>query len=371
MGANTGSSDPWGVDMTYFSLARLRRSATAVALLIALAATLSPLTSGASPSAHAMPPNSAWRLITTEGSSMMGLAGDANGNLLTYNDGNLLQEIPSNLLTQAMAGTPVPSSSVVTLDDNSGAEAGEWIAGIVPLSDGSILFNSGAQDTIWNLGPSDVVTTVLNGVPLDAPSGMALAAGGSSIYVSNQANERVYRMGVDGSNPVEVANGLTDPQALAVDAQGDLFIADLGGGVYEETAAELGSGSPASPGSGLVTIANGAGTSGVNGLTLDAYGDLFFSTYDNSDGPTVGEVALSTIDGGALPATTLNGGIIDIADTTNTPFVDSGEQPITVVGNTLYVGSWSSHKIYGLSLSAGAVTHLVVSWHGRARLAER
>lgn len=347
-----------------------------------------------SASAAALTGSADWHVVTTMGDSMTGLAGDANGNLLTFDMTNALHQIPAASLSTAIAGVPVAPAAVQTLAQLTTSNVGDWIAGIVPLANGTTLFDNGRSDAIFlETAPgvySDVATSATF---LNSPQGLALDASGA-LYVAN-SDGSVWRVapqvaGFDWAHAKLLLQVTSSDMAnqVQVDSHGDVFVASEDDqAIYElpasTLAAILGGAPIALPTHGLVTVASGDQIGGVNGLAFDPQGNLYFSVYDaNANLPdggqlTLGEIPASWLATSSQSATIANGGILDIADTVDTPYVDSGLQPVVVVNGVLYVGSYDSNQIYAYRLGTHATPvtnlsvkvvggNLVATWSGSA-----
>lgn len=326
-----------------------------------------PASAAPAPSAVAATSNADWHVVATAPSSMMGLAGDSAGDLVTFDTTPALRLIPVSALNAARIGQPVASGAITTLTPATYANStGEqWIAGIVPLSGGQVLFNSGyANEIDLETSPGVYNVAFANGW-LDHPTGMALDPSGSALYVVNSSGGGVYRVPVSGStfewaSAVRVMSGLSFAMQVRVASDGTIYVADEGAyAIYSMTASQIatvmGGGAPLAPGAGLTTVASGSELKSVNGLALDANGNLYFSEYQGlqlaSGGYlAVGEISASRLANG-VPASLENGGIIDFADTHSVPTVDYGEQPLAVVDGILYAGSYGSDNIYAYALT--------------------
>jgi hypothetical protein len=370
-------------------LGRASRLVTVSALLASIVVSVA----STSASASTLTSSADWHVIATMGNSMTGLAGDANGNLLTFDMTNTLSEFPAASLGAAVLGAPVAPAAVQTLVHFNPGPAGDWIAGIVPLANGTTLFDNGLVNAVYLESAPGVYSDVATAATwLNRPEGLALDATGALYVVNSGFNGTLYRVpplggGFDWAHAVQVMGGIGPANQVQVDSHGDVFVAsESASAIYElpasTLAAILGGASFATPSSGLVTVASGTQISGVNGLAFDTQGNLYFSVYDasgtlsNGGQLTVGEVPASWL---STPqtATVNNGGILVVADTVDTPYVDRGLQPLAVVNGVLYAGSFDSNQIYAYRLGTHATPvtnlsvrvvggNLVATWSGNA-----
>lgn len=330
--------------------------------------------------AHAVPlpnltsvtTNADWHVVTTSTGGLMGLSGDGAGNLDFFDTVPRLAQVNATAAQAALHGVAVPSSGLQVLTpSNYAANIGNfWVAGVVPLSSGQILFDSAYSNEIDLLtAPGSYSAAYVNGW-LDEPTGMAMSPSGDALYVANSGPTRpgVYRVPVVGSSfdwagATRIVSGLHFAQQIRVGSNGTLYIADTySDNIYSMTSAQIASvvnGAPAlSPGSGLGVVATGPLLNMALGLALDASGNLYFSVYTpwetstlaNGGKLAIGEIPATWLNSGQT-ATAYNGGIVDILDTHAVSSVDGGVQPIDVVNGVLYVGSNDTGKIYAYALS--------------------
>ncbi len=118
---------------------------------------------------------------------------------------------------------------------------------------------------------------------LTGPLGLAADPNGN-IYVADTGNNRVveemYLSGVTYDVPagyalqLVVASGLSGPQAVAADANGDVYIADTGNNrILLET--------PAAGGSFVQSVLFNSGLNAPAGVAVDSFGDVFISDTGN------------------------------------------------------------------------------------------
>jgi len=100
-----------------------------------------------------------------------------------------------------------------------------------------------------------------------SPYGIALEAG--DLYIADAVNNQVLKVPADGGAPSTVGTGLKSPNGVAVDAAGDVYIAQ-GNQVVKVPA---GGGKQSAVGSGLL---------GPHGVAVDASGDVFVADSGNN-----------------------------------------------------------------------------------------
>ena len=180
---------------------------------------------------------------------------------------------------------------------------------------GNLYFAETGNHVVRKVTPGGIITTVAgNGVQgftgdnglaaaaeLDSPAGLALDAAGD-LYIADSHNQRVREVtaatgiittiagtgiaGFSGDGGVPTAAWLDLPTALALDAAGNLYIADTGNHRVRRIAAAT----------GLITTVAGNGVEGYagdggaataayldspNGLALDAVGNLYIADTHN------------------------------------------------------------------------------------------
>ena len=137
---------------------------------------------------------------------------------------------------------------------------------------------------------STTPTSTLTG--LDDPDALAFNSSGDLYVANDTALGTVSVFTLVGTTPIATFTGLTDPDALAFDSTGDLFVANEGAG----TVSEFTPGSTAPTG----TLTIGLGTR-PDALAFDAGDDLFVANY------VAGTVSVFTLVGSTTPAVTLTG----------------------------------------------------------------
>jgi sugar lactone lactonase YvrE len=117
--------------------------------------------------------------------------------------------------------------------------------------------------------------TTLSVTPVSATAaalvsyGVAMDANGD-VFVADTDNNRVVEVPANGGAQVTLGDGLAEPHGLAVDGAGDLFIADTGNNRVVEV-----------PAGGGAQITLGSGLNQPHGVAVDGAGNLFIADTGN------------------------------------------------------------------------------------------
>ena len=157
--------------------------------------------------------------------------------------------------------------AVELLDGSGNVLATQMISGdgIGP----AVAFGPGTQTTVNPGGYS-----VLSPGNLSLPKGVAVDAAGD-VFVADNGNQRVVKVPADGSPATTVGFGLQYPQGLAVDGAGDVFIADNNRNQVVEV--------PAGCNDNACQINNSFGIDSQLGVAVDGTGDLFVSSFNGHE----------------------------------------------------------------------------------------
>ena len=183
---------------------------------------------------------------TARFATISGIAIDSAGNLHVADTGNnAIRRITPDGQVSTIAG-----DGVAGYRDGSAAQARfNGPAGVALDPAGRIIVADTYNDRIRRIGPDGTVTTLAatsaaetNGDPatsvLDTPSGVAVDASGR-IYVANTGAGAVHVLEPAGGItqlPLPYAGGPVRPVAVAVNPDGDVYVADERGRILEVTA---------------------------------------------------------------------------------------------------------------------------------------
>jgi hypothetical protein len=221
------------------------------------------------------------------------------------------------------AGGPIPNGGTVTFSDQAGTiGSANLVDGVATLTTSSLA--SGTESITASYGgttgfaPSatgTIVTFAGNGTPgyagdngpataaeIDLPNGMACDSEGD-VFFADDGNNMIREVlkatgdivtvagdgiaGYSGDGGPARSAELNDPRDVAVDAQGDVFIADLNNNVIRDVVAATGNiftvaGTGVAGYSGDGGPATAAELNVPRGVTLDSAGDLFFADAGNN-----------------------------------------------------------------------------------------
>lgn len=253
-----------------------------------------------------------------------GVAVDAAGSLFIADPpAGCVRKIANGILT-TVAGTGVQDDG-----GDGGAAASTPLsspAGVAVDAAGNLYIADWANHRVRKVSQGIVTTVAGNGTngaggdggpavkaQLSSPSGVAIGPGGE-LYIADLNNARVRRVangivttvagsgayGYAGDNGPATRAQLSNPAAVAVDAAGDLYIADLHNACVRKVS------------KGVITTVAGNGTAGYSGdggpataarlawprgVAVDAAGSLFIADHRNSCVRKVANGVITTVAG--------------------------------------------------------------------------
>src|SRR5215475_1344782 len=183
---------------------------------------------------------------------------------------------------------------------------------------GSLYVADHDANVVRKIAPDGTITTAAGaGGQLNGPFGAAVDAAGN-VYVSDTGNQRVARFGPDGNFNGSVADGfLNGPEGLAIDPAGNLYIADTFNGRIRKVTPDRTVSVVA--GTGSTGIFSGDNNPAINAalslptdVAVDAGGNLFIADFGNSrirtvNGGLIAPGIISTVAGSAGGAPIVDG----------------------------------------------------------------
>lgn len=164
-----------------------------------------------------------------------GVAADAAGNVYVADEeNNLIRMISPAGVVSTLAGSGKPGSA----DGTAAAASFSGPSGVAVDAGGNVYVADQGNKSIRKISPDGMVSTLSGS--FSRPTGVAVDTSGN-VYVVDQANESVLKItpaGVvstlAGGGPAGSANGIGSaasfllPYGLAVDAAGNVYVADAG-----------------------------------------------------------------------------------------------------------------------------------------------
>jgi streptogramin lyase len=179
------------------------------------------------------------------------------------------------------------STTTCTVDVTFAPLAPGQRLGVVQIVDGS--GNVLASTNIYGSGTGPAMAfspsnTVAIGTGFRQPLGVAVDADGD-IFVADGSNSNVQEiLAVNGSIPANptiniLGSGFSFPSGVAVDGAGDVFVADTGHNAVKEIVAVNGSIPATNPTINIL----GSGFNGIYSVAVDAAGDVFVADFGNNE----------------------------------------------------------------------------------------
>jgi streptogramin lyase len=222
--------------------------------------------------------------VPSYGQNPYGIAADSAGDvyIASPGGGRLLRELagPTTNFGPIVLGSPDTADAAITLNFTFDTQSTLGSPAVVTLGTTGLDFTNGGAGTcgkksskfVYNPGDSCSVAVVFNpqvsgsrlgAVVLRDPSGNTIAT--AYVSASGVAPQVSFLPGTQ----MTVSSGLNHPSGVAVDANGDVFVAEsASGNVYKETAS----------GSGWSRTTIASGLDHPTGLALDGAGNVYVAT---------------------------------------------------------------------------------------------
>ena len=180
--------------------------------------------------------------------------------------------------------------------------------------------------------PGYSASPLVLGLGFNNPTGVAVDAAGN-VFVADRGNNAVKKIPVGGGSPVTLGSGFNTPYGVAVDAAGNVYVADFGNNAVKEI-----------PVGGGAIITLGAGFSLPTCVAVDGAGNVFVADDGNS---AVKEIPA----GGGLP--------VIIGSGFNHP------EGVTVdaIGN-VFVADYTNNAVKEIPVTGGAPVTLGSGFNG-------
>ena len=276
-----------------------------------------------------------------------GMALDAAGNLYIGDLGN------------AVIRKVAPNGIITTVPGD-----GTWADAIAVDAAGNLYIAVGGANVVRRIAPSGVTTTIAGtGVAgysgdgglataarLYSPYGVAVDATGN-LYVADTGNHAIRKVAADGTITTVVGD-LSFPYSVAVDAAGNLYLADAGDNMIQKMAAN-----------GTITTVAGTGGNGYSGdggpaakaqlseptgVAVGA-GNLYITDFLNNVIRRVANGDITTVAGNRIPGYSGDGG-----PATSAQLSRPGGVVVDGAGN-LYVADTNNNAVRKVS-AGGAIT---------------
>jgi uncharacterized protein (TIGR03437 family) len=257
-----------------------------------------------------------------------GLALDSAGNLYIADTGNsVIREVSSGVIS-----TVAGNGAVGFGGDNGPATSAVLSSprGIAVDSAGILYIADTGNDRIRSVSAGVIGTTAGNGVlgftgdggpataaQINTPTGIALDAAGN-LYIADYANNRIRKVtagvistvagkgtpGYSGDGGLATKAQLNQPYVITVDPSGNLYVADFGNNRIRQVAVN-----------GVIYTAAGNGTAGFSGdngspisaqlhfpsgIAFDTAGNLYFADYENNRVREVSAGIVTTVAGNGI-----------------------------------------------------------------------
>ncbi len=246
-----------------------------------------------------------------------------------------------------------------------------------PLSNSSSTGPSPLQTagiyTNFTSQPSPLLSTSFQNSPGSSPAGIAVDASGDLFVAENapgtvevipSASGQLYGESVTAGTPTTIMSGLNKPTGVTVDPQGDVFVTEFGSGAVSVLPARSGNLFGVSVQQDVQTTLLAAKTfEGPTGIALDASGNLYVSNAGASEIEAVAPTS-TTLFGTSVPADQPTPVVTSTMcdEPTGLAFDSAGNLYFANYGNgTIAVMDNQGSTIFGQNLTAASIGTLATN----------
>lgn len=331
------------------------------------------------------------------------VAVDSSGNVYITDTGNgLLRKITTDGMINFIAGSVVSGAPTVGFSgDNGPANTAGLVEpfSVAVDSAGNIYISEPYDGRVRRVDTKGNINTIIGngtlgfggdgGAPtsavLNRPTGVAVDSSGN-VYVTDSLNNRVRKSGTQGTGNLTTVAGnggyaysgdggaavaaqLNSPQAVAVDASGNFYIADTANNVVRKVAADGTISTVAGNGGAGFGGDGGAGASAQlnapQGVAVDSSGNVYIADTANSRVRKVSGGTISTFagsgtvgyggDGGGAGSAQLNSPVGLASDASGNLYIaDSGNSAVRKVSTSGTITTLAGNGRQGYSGDGGA-----------------
>jgi serine/threonine-protein kinase len=213
--------------------------------------------------------------------------------------------------------------------------------------------------------PTSSPVALAGGATLSGPDGIAVDASGN-MFVADTTNSEILEISSSGT-VTQIATGASpafkSPVGIALDAHGDLFVADTGNNLIREIVA---TGGLVSPSSSVITLASSATFNGPQGVAVDASGNVYVADTLDNDIREI-EATNGTVSATSTVAVLAGGASTGCVDGTGTAAQFDAPDGIALgPSGNLYVADTNNNVIRKITSVGPTGSNTVTVWAGSA-----